>query len=267
MPAVELHRLNLQIDNLVWQFTRPADFLLRLRDLFELYADRVYRAGQAVPPVAMLPAFHVAPLVLRQVRVGLRPACRQQPAAALAIIDALWAEKMLEYRQLAATLLGYLPVEPSADVVARLKAFARPGEDNLLLETLLTEGGAALRIEQPAAWIELVQRWNEDPSTAVQSIGLKAIQATVGDTQFANLPPLFRIFSDQLQTGTTSLQVELQETLLALLQRSPVETVYLLRQVLPLTSSPATHRLVRLVLPKVPAELQAGLRQALQRLG
>jgi hypothetical protein len=97
---------------------------------------------------------------------------------------------------------------------------------------------------------------------------LKAIKVTAQDEQFTNLPPLFRILSEQLQTGASPLQVELQETLLALLRRSPTETVYLLRQILPLTTSSITLRLVRLILPRVPAEFQPGLRQALlQRNG
>jgi hypothetical protein len=268
MPAVQLARLNQQIDALIWQFTRPDDFLSRLRDLFELYSDRLYRAGHAVPPTSMTPAYHVPTLVLRHLRVGLHQPCRQHPAAALALVDALWAETMLEFRLLAAALLGYIPLTQVEPILERLRLFARPTEDNQVLETLLTDGGISLRREQPQQWIDCITRWNDEPILSVQSVGLKAIKVTAQDEQFTNLPPLFRILSEQLQTGASPLQVELQETLLALLRRSPTETVYLLRQILPLTTSSITLRLVRLILPRVPAEFQPGLRQALlQRNG
>lgn len=65
MPAVQLSRLAQQIDVLVWQFTNPADFLLRLRDLFEYYANRVFKSGQAVPPTTMAPAFHILLIIMR----------------------------------------------------------------------------------------------------------------------------------------------------------------------------------------------------------
>jgi hypothetical protein len=265
MPAVQLARLQQQIDALVWLFTNPAAFNTRLRDLFELYSDRVYRSGLAVPPTTLIQSYHVPPLVMRQLKIGLSPSCRAHPNAALALVDGLWVESMLEFRLLATALLGAIPVEQAAEVAERLRRYAVPGEDQHLLEVLLTDGGASLRLDLPQQWIELVTRWNNDPDPRVQSIGLKAMKVTAQDERFHNLPPLFRLLSDQLQKGSAALQAELQETVLALLQRSPTETVYLLRQILPITTSPISLRLVRLVLPRVPDELQAGLRQALQQ--
>ena len=263
MPAVQLARLNQQIDALIWLFTNPSDFLSRLRDLFELYSDRLYRAGHAVPPTSMTSSYHVPILVLRHLRIGLRPACRQHPAAALALADILWAESMFEFRLLAAALLGAIPLTQLGPVVERLRLFSCPPIDHLVLEALLTDGGLSLRRELPQQWIDLISRWNDDPALPIQSVALKAIKVTAQDEQFSNLPPLFRILSEQLKTGSAPLQAELQETLLALLRRSPTETVFLLRQILPLTTSPISLRLIRLILPRVPAEFQAGLRQAL----
>lgn len=263
MPAVQLARLNQQIDALIWLFPNPDDFLNRLRELFELYSDRLYRAGHAVPPTSMTPTYHVPILVLRHLRVGLRQSCRQHPAAALALVDGLWAETMLEFRLLAVALLGMIPLTEVEPVLERLRSFAHPAEDNHVLEMLLTDGGLSLRREQSQKWIDCIARWNNDPALPIQSIGLKAIKVTAQDGQFNNLPPLFRILSEQLKIGAAPLQAELQETLLALLRRSPTETVFLLRQILPLTISPISLRLVRSVLPRVPAEFQSGLRQAL----
>ncbi len=264
MPAVQLSRLAQQIDVLVWQFTRPADFLSRLRDLFDLYANRVYRAGQAVPPASLAPAYHVPPLVMRQLEVELRTPCRQLPAAALTLVDTLWAENMLEFRLLGMILLGYIPLNPPETILECIRIYAKPGTDSQVMDALLNYGGRGLRHEMPARWIELIESWANDPILGYQAIALRTIIITLRDESFDNLPPLFRIFSALLQTGQMTLQSELQSTLLALLRRSPTETVFLLRQVLPLSSSPTTQRLVRLSLSHVPPEYQSGLRQALQ---
>lgn len=264
MPAVSLARLNQQIEVLVWQFTRPADFLVKLSDLFSLYANRVYRQGQDITPTSMVPAYHVAPLVLRQVEIGLRAPCKQHPAAALALVEALWTRTMLEERLLCATLLGSIPPHPAEPITAHIRQFARPDTDTQLLEALLERGGRGLRQEQAAVWLEMVENWANDSSAAYQVIALRAILITANDESFGNHPPLFRLFSRLLQAASGTTQAELQATLLGLLHRFPKETVFLLRQVLPLSNNPTTHRLVRLSLSHVPAESQDGLRQALQ---
>lgn len=264
MPAVQLSRLAQQIDVLVWQFTRPADFVLRLRDLFDLYADRVYRAGQAVPPATMAPSYHVPVLVMRKLEIELRAPCRQHPAAALLLVDALWLESMLEFKLLATTLLGMIPLRPPEPVLEHIRSFARSGMDTQVLDALLNNGGRGLRQEMPTRWIELIESWANDNGISQHAFALRSIIITSQDESFGNLPPLYRIFSSLLQEGAVTLQAELQSTLLALLKSSPKETVYLLRQVLSLSNKPTTQRLVRLSLSHVPPEYQASLRQALQ---
>ena len=264
MPAVQLSRLAQQIDVLVWQFTRPADFLQRLRDLFEYYADRVFKAGQAVPPATLVPSYHIPPIIMRQLEVELRQPCTQHPAAAFALVEALWGESMLEYRLLASILLGMVPLHPPDQVVECIRTFAVPKTDSQIIEALLENSGRSLRQEMPDIWINLIESWANSPSYAYQAIALKAIKISTNDEKFENFPPLFRIFSAILQIGPSALQAEMQTTLMALLDYSPKEMVYLLRQVLLITSSPTTKRLVRLSLSHVPPEYQNSLRQALQ---
>jgi hypothetical protein len=264
MPAVQLARLAQQIDVLVWQFTRPSDFIARLRDLFDFYADRVYRAGQAVPPASMASAYHIPVLVMRQLEIELRAPSKQHPTAALSLVDALWKESKLEFKILATLLLGFIPLRPPEEILDRMHSYAKPGSDTQVLNALLENGGRSLRQEMPARWLDLIEGWANDNHVAQHGMALRAIIITSQDTGFDNLPPLFRLFSALLQEGAVSLQAELQSTLLALLKRSPKETVYLLRQILSLSTRPTTHRLVRLSLSHVPPEYQPSLRQALQ---
>jgi len=264
MPAVSLARLKKQIDELVREFTRPTEFLNQLRDLFELYADRIYRAGRTVPPSSLAPAYHISPLVLRQIEIELKPHCQQNPAATLNLVDLLWGQSMLEFRLLASMLLSQVPLNDPKPVIDRLYQFAKPGDGSLALKSLLGIGGREVRHKMPDGWIEMVERWAGETSEDLQAIGLIAITVTANDEEFFNLPSIYRVFSEIFQRGSNSLQAELQEALQALLRRAPQETAYLLRQVLPLSISPTTHRLVRQALPRLPAEYQLSLRQALQ---
>jgi hypothetical protein len=161
-------------------------------------------------------------------------------------------------------LLGFIPIQPPEPVIARLQTFASPGTDTTLLDALLERGGLSLRQEQPALWIELIDRWAAESSPFSQSVALRAIAISIHDERFTNHPPLFRIFSSLLRTGSSALLSELQTTLYSLLKSSPTETVFLLRQIIPLSNNPSTQRLIRLSLSRVPPEFQASLRQALQ---
>lgn len=203
-------------------------------------------------------------IIMRQLEVELRQPCEQQPAAAFALVEALWGEPILEFRMLATIILGMIPLQPPESVLQRIRTYAVPKIETHVIEALLNNGGRRIRRETPDLWIDLIDDWANAPSLGVQAIALRAIMITTMDEKFANFPPLFRIFSAVLQTGSSVLQAELQTTLMALLKYSPKETVYLLRQVLSLTSSATTRRLVRLSLSHVPAEYQNSLRQALQ---
>jgi hypothetical protein len=69
------------------------------------------------------------------------------------------------------------------------------------------------------------------------------------------------------QASPTGLHAELVEVAKALVQRSPVETGYFLRQILTLSSNPNTARVVRRLLPEFSPELQASLRKVFQNQG
>jgi hypothetical protein len=66
------------------------------------------------------------------------------------------------------------------------------------------------------------------------------------------------------QASPTGLHADLVEVIKALIQRSPVETAYFLRQILAISSNPNTARVVRRLLPEFSPDLQASLRKALQ---
>jgi len=264
MPAVQLTRLRIQLTQIIWQFTRPAEFQKSLRDLLDTYADRTFRPGQATAPKALIPAYHAPALVLRQLDQELLPLIRENAAAALALADVLWQDAMLEPRLVAITILGHTPLTPPEDVLQRLLSWARPEEEGILLSALLDAGSLRLRREQPKRWLELITHWIDQPDPAYQKIGVQALLVLSRDRSFENLPPVFSLLGPLLQAPPAPILPDLQAAVEALAGRTPTETTYLVRQALNLSTDPATARLIRRCLPAFPPGAQATLKTALQ---
>lgn len=263
MPAVHLARLKEQITRLAWNFTRPDEFQKGLRDLMDSYADHSYRAGQAVKARPLITAYHIPPLVLRQLEQDLSRLCRENPGAALTLVDRLWQEEYLEPRLLAAYLLGQVSPTPPEPVLERLLAWADPNLDVQILNALMSQGSARLRRGQPERWLVMVEHWLSDMSLDMQSLGLSGLLPVIQDREFENLPRIYRLLAPLVQTAPNPLQAELQQAIEALARRSPVETAYFLRQMLSMAEGVTPIRLVRRCLPAFPEETQAGLRKAI----
>ncbi len=123
MPAISPARLKHQAALLAEHFDDPPAFVRSLHHLLESYSNRVYRPGQAGELPPLLQTYRVQPPVLRQLLLAIAPLASKNPDAGLALCDALWEQPYLEFRLLAASLLGQLPCSPAEPVIARMKAW------------------------------------------------------------------------------------------------------------------------------------------------
>jgi hypothetical protein len=267
MPAVEINKLRMQIDRLIPLFNRPEEFYRGLRDLLELYIDRAYRPGQAVTGLPILPSYRPPALVARRLELDLTSLCQSFPEQALEVADRLWIDTYLETRLLAVMMLGQIPLSQAEGVLERLNAWARPDEDRSILEALFSRGTFRLRREGPDALLELYEGWLSNPAATHRSIGLKALLPLIQDPDFENLPPIFSALFPLVRTAPPDLFNDLGVILTALAERTPVETVYFLRQVLSSQISRDTPRLSRRVLPLLTPSQQESLKAALRSLG
>jgi DNA alkylation repair enzyme len=263
MPAVELSRLRAQINGLIERFADPASFRIALRDLLDLYANRAYRAGQAVQPQPLLPSYRITPLIMQQLELELSKTCQERPEQALEIVETLWHDPYLEPRLLAATLLGAIPPSQGEAVIQKLRAWALPAENFRMLNALFNKSTTSLRRSAPHLLFSLFEEWLASSESSTQAIGVRALIPMVEDNTFENLPPVFRLLSPLVQSTPTALQIDLQAALEALSRRTPIETAYFLRQALSMAPGQGTARLVRRCLPLFDPEQQASLRAAL----
>jgi hypothetical protein len=263
MPAVQLARLKIQVDQLVWQFTRPQNFQRGLKDLLETYADWSYRPGEAIEPGSLLPAYHVAPLLLHQIEQQLTRQCQEMPAAALALADALWQDEYFEPRLLAAFILGQIPLKPIEEVTRRILAWSDPATDKQIQVAIFLQATLRLRRENPAAWMKIINDWLTVSLLASRVMGLRALDGLLEDPEFEDLPGVFNMLQPLMLVAPARLHGDLLVVLQIIVRRSPVEATHFLRQVLSGTNSPIPGRLVRQILPTLSPELQASLRRSL----
>lgn len=267
MPAVQLARLKAQLGQLAWQFTRPSELHHTLNELFEYYADRVYRPGSTILARMSILSYRLPPLVLREAEIELLRLCQENPHAALLLADDLWNDKYLEPRLLAAALLGQAPLTPPEPVIERLHDWARPAEDDRVLAALFEKGSLRLRRESPHHWLEPIEGWIKDENPAYQIMGLQAMLPLIEDEQFTNLPPVFDMVIRILRIQDVRPPVELITVMQKLAQRSPEETVFVLRQTVMLGAGGEIVRLIRKVIPTLPAKYQASLRAVIRSAG
>jgi hypothetical protein len=264
MPAVELSRLRAQIEGLTGHFNDPAAFQIALRNLLDVHANRAYRAGQAVQAQPLLPSYRVAPLVTRQLELELGKLCLDRPVQALALVEELWHDPSLEPRLLAATLIGVIPAEHGEAVIQKLRAWSQPNQNFRILEALFRNGMAGLRRSNPGLLLNLLDEWLSSARTDVQLMGIRATIPLIEDEQFENLPPVFRMLSPVIQNIPAALQVDLNILFEVMVRRAPTEAAYFFHQVLALSTSPGTARLIRRCLPLFTGAQQSSLRAALQ---
>jgi DNA alkylation repair enzyme len=266
MPAIQPARLRQQAALLAQSFSQPDVFIRSLHHLMESYADNARHPGQGGETPPLIDAYYVRPPVLRQLVVELNPYAENDPETAIVLAKALWQQSYLEFRQLAASLLGLIPVEDPHPMVALLESWLNTRPEDRLIEALLVRGMLALRRDRPDVYLEVVSNWLKRPQVFANQLGLRALVPLVQDPGFENIPSIFRLiqpFSRSLAGGLRPFMVNI---LHALARRSPQETSFFLRHNLETSENPDSPWLVRQTLPALPVEMQESLRGALRNM-
>lgn len=264
MPAIQPARLKKQTVELAGHFLEPERFVRALHDLLDYYADRTRRPGQSGSPAPLLPGYEVPRPVMRQILRELEPKLDANPQETLKLADALWREPFMEPRLLAVRILSQLAPGRVQGVQPRLVRWIVATEEETLLQALVGEGFQRLRREHPDRFLSLARSWLINDNPTLQSIGLRALRPLVLDSDFNNLPAIFRLIQVHVHRAETDLRPDLLELVQALAKRSPRETAYFLRRSLDGALDEGTARLVRRCLDFFPEENQRGLRQALR---
>jgi hypothetical protein len=264
MPAIQPARLRQQAALLAQSFSQPEVFIRSLHHLLESYADNARHTGQGGETPPLIDSYYVRPPVLRQLVIELNDYAQEDPEAAIVLAKALWKQPYLEFRQLAASLLGLVPVEDPQPIVDLLESWLNARPEDRLIEALLAQGMLSLRRDRQDIYLQVVSNWLKHPEVFANQLGLRALTSLVQDPGFENIPSIFRLiqpFSRSLASGLRPFMIAILQ---ALARRSPPETTFFLRHNLETPDNPDAPWLARQTLPALSLEMQESLRAALR---
>jgi hypothetical protein len=263
MPAIHPARMKIQVSQLGEKIREPDVFVRALHNLLDFYADRTYRPGQSGEPPPLLATYKTPPPVFRQIVREIASLAVVDPPAALALVDALWAEPTIEFRLLAIALIGKIPPIPHEPVIERIQSWIATTPENRLLDAILKQSLVHIRRECPKIYLQMIEEWLKEDELYRRQTGLRAMVPLLSDPKFENLPAVFRLLTPLIREPPSTLHLDLVAVLRTLVHRFPQEASYILRQNLS-TGHPDTIWLARQVLNDFPNEIQGSLREALR---
>lgn len=260
MPAVSVIRLQEQITSLIGRLSRPMDFYRALTDLLEAYGDHAYRAGEKVLGDSLLPSYHLPPLVWKQLEISLAQVSQRFPQRTLDVIPLLWEDEHREPREIAAWMLGHIPVSEANAVLDTLYRLVASDVDLTLLRVLLEKGTLTLRSEGEASLLRWVENCLNHEEIMYRRAGLTVCEILASDPAWENLPAVFRLLQPLVEKPESAWFNDLVIVFQKLAERSPSEVSFFLKQVLSRVDHPMSARLVRKVAAFLPEEYAKSLR-------
>jgi hypothetical protein len=264
MSAVDLTRLRFQIEDLLALFPQPAAFHSGVNALFNRYSNRSLRFGELSQTKPLIPMYHLPGPVMRQMVLELTPLIREEPQAALAIVDELWKDDYFEVKKLAIHILGLTPIDNPQIIRQRIEDWLSPDLDGTLVASIFSVGVRQLQSKFPETWEAIIQSYLYDRSPKMIRIGIQGLEQGVRAANFDNLPVVLRLVSPLIQAPHPDTNRRLEKLIEALIQHSPTETVFFLKQMLSTSDRPETLRLIKACLPSLPDALREDLKSAIK---
>jgi hypothetical protein len=262
VPAIQPAILKQQAALLASHYSNPDAYIRSLHYLFDYYADRSRHPGMSGKPRPTLSTYKVHPAVLRSLLQELIPLTIQEPAKGLALCDALWDVPYVEFKLLAAMLLGQIAPFPLEPHIERLRDWLTPDLEFTMIKAIMENSFEKLHKIHPIAMERIIQDWLEQKNTFSKQLGLQALLALILQPDYDNLPVFFRLIQPLTCEVPAVLRPDLLDIVAALIIRSPQETAYFLRQTLHLPESRDTAWIIRQSLSNFPVEIRNELRTA-----
>lgn len=256
MPAIDLLRLHTRLGLSLAQIDDPPRFLHELRETYDFYADQTHPVG-----VFTRSAFNTPALLNREIVSTLSKYCVDRPDLILQLIDLLWQEPEVEFRRLAAQLLGKLPADKSKTILERIRIWSQNVADTELLPFLHQQASVSIRQNNPQLWMDLLNEWKSSRELWQTSLAIQGIIPLIDDREFENLPAIFSFLTPLIIHPSTVDQFEMLSVIEHLAQRSEVETVYFLKQMVSLSTDPEMDRFMRRVLDVLSPSMQESLQK------
>jgi len=263
VPAINPDRLKKQIEQLGNTYENPEVFVSQIKTLFEFYENHIVRTGQSGKPDPLIQAYHIPKPVIRLIIQETSLNITQNPDIALEICDLLWKIPYLETQQLAAIILGRIPVPPSEKVLEKLNQWLQKDTDPQVINFIIEEGLTNLFENDLPTIFVIIEDWLNSNDPFYIRIGLESTLLIIKNKNFNNLPIIFRLLDPLICNIPNEVSPELISVLEELIKISPNETSFFLQRNLRLPDCNDISWIIRRLRKKFPLEIQKKLREVL----
>ena len=264
MPAIDISRLQGQIDYLISLMGEPQAFSRELHSVLGFYHRYSHRLSKDAIPKSFMRMYDLPNHVVKQIEIGLRKPAQAHPEQALDLVEVLWQDDHFEARELATYLLGQVPVSFSDRVIAKILEWLEQPLDRAIVNAIFTKSNFTIKSTDPNAWFAVIIRLIENPQPKVQNYGLFAIWQELDNIPMSKLPTVFNSIRPFLQGSETQFSDNLQRIVHKLAALSPYETVYFLKQILSDTEGEKIESQMRLFVNSFPEESRFSLLSAIK---
>ena len=263
MTAINPAKLKIQCAGLSEYYAEPARFVAGLHDLLTFYAARIRQTSLSRTPLS-LQAYQVPAPVLRALKIELEEYLNNDPNQGLKLVEVLWQEEWVEFRQLSIILFGNLPTTKPAPLLDHIQSWINSCTAEDIRRLIMTQGLGRLRKEKPKQVLNFFKELIKSGKKSSTQAALFGLLPVVENPGFDNLPVIYSLLAEILLVKETGLVKEIATLLSSLQDRSEQETTYFLVRQLNTAAKPRIFRVVRQVIPKFKVENQAVLKDALR---
>lgn len=229
MPAIQIERLNEQIRSIL-DSKLPADlFLESLRTFMEVHENRAFRPGLEVQNAQPIDSYQLSPVIKQQLQLHIIQLSKSSPDLTIEYADLMWKEPYIEMKEIAALIIGALPITYSAAAFERITNWGENENEVVVRKILFDKGTSTLRQHNINEWIEKIKIWLESGNNSKITAGLLAVQVIINDPKFENLPVIFNMVHPLFNIQNEPAMNALLGVIRILSLRSPQETFHLLR--------------------------------------
>ena len=260
MTAINPARLKMQTAELGELISQPDQFTAQLHELLAFYSTRVRQTNLSRTPLA-LQTYQAPEPVILALESEVEEKLAEDPEPGLPLVDVLWKECWVEFRQLAVHALGILPPQEPALILSRIQAWLEECTSEDIRRLIMNEGLTRLADERPAESLRLIEGLISSGSSGNLQAALFGLELYAKNPAYPNLPLLFKYLSRILLAETPGLVKEISSLLRILAARSEQETTYFLIKQLGTAPTSRILRVIRQMMGNLSRENQALLRE------
>lgn len=263
MPSINLVRLRKQIAHLGIFLEIPGEFVSEYKSLLEFYHQWSHHQHEEHIPNSFMLLYDLPPQVMPEIELGLKPFLQGKGHVFFPLADALRKDLHFECSNLAAFIIGQSPAEKIDALKDYLNGWLEGSLDKAVVEAIFNKATSPLQNSDQEIYLSFLQLLLRSSNKRLANAGLVGLTLFLPAAKVDNLPKLFNIVSPLMQDGEVR-QENLEDLIQELAKKSPVETGYLIRQVLSDTDGRHVETLARAFLEYLPTDTAETVAKAIK---